>query len=232
MRARHAGDWARARRGGRGVEPLEAAFEHHVYDRHSHETLAVGITLRGVQRFWCRGSTHDSRPGDVIVLDPGEVHDGRSGAHGGYAYRMLYIDADVARDIVADACGRPSRDPVSNTPLVHDPALARAIDAAWTASAESPASLEAAERLEGIVRRWAAQAVRPRVAPASMKLRAIRQVREYLHDRIDEPVTTTELARVAGVSRFQLTRQFQCAFGLPLHAYRPDSVGHAFAIFL
>src|SRR5574339_94552 len=86
-------DWARATRGGPGVELLEAAFEHHVYDRHSHETLAIGITLRGVQRFWCRGSTYDSRRGDVIVLDPGDVHDGRSGAHGGYAYRMLYVDA-------------------------------------------------------------------------------------------------------------------------------------------
>jgi hypothetical protein len=64
-------DWARATRGGHGVELLEAAFEHNVYDRHSHETLAIGITLRGVQRFWCRGSTHDSRPGDVIVLGPG-----------------------------------------------------------------------------------------------------------------------------------------------------------------
>jgi AraC-like DNA-binding protein len=52
-----------------------------------------------------------------------------------------------------------------------------------------------------------------------VKLHAIRQVREYLHDRIDELVTTTELARVAAVSRFQLTRQFQRAFGLPLHAY-------------
>ena len=63
-------EWARAAHGGPGVELLEAAFDHHVYDRHSHDTLAVGVTLRGVQRFSCRGSTHDSRPGDVIVLDP------------------------------------------------------------------------------------------------------------------------------------------------------------------
>jgi AraC-like DNA-binding protein len=215
---RAGGDWARARRGGRGVELLEAEFEHHIYDRHSHDTLAIGITLRGVQRFWCRGSTHDSRPGDVIVLDPGEVHDGRSGAHGGYAYRMLYIDADVVREIVADASGRRSPDSVSDAPLVHDPILAAAIDTAWMASAESPHSLEASERLEAIVQRWAMEVRRNELRPA-VKLHAIRQVRDYLHDRIDEPVTTIDLARVAGLSRFQLTRQFQRALGLPLHAY-------------
>ncbi len=212
-------DWARATRGGRGVELLEAAFEHHVYDRHSHDTLAIGTTLRGVQRFWCRGSTHDSRPGDVIVLDPGEVHDGRSGAHGGYAYRMLYVDADAAREMVEDASGRPAGHLITDAPLVHDPLLAGEIDAVWRARAESPDSLEGDERLHRIIRRLVMHDVQPRAIESALKLDAIRRVREYLHDRIGEPVTTTTLAKLAGLSRFQLTRQFQRAYGLPLHAY-------------
>lgn len=212
------GDWARATAGGHGVELLEAAFEHHVYDRHSHDTLAVGVTLRGVQRFWCRGSTHDSRPGDVIVLDPGEVHDGRSGAHGGYAYRMLYIDAGRVRAVVADASERSATDLISDSPLVHHPALAREIDAVWHASAQSPSSLEAEERLERIVRSLALRHS-ARTPIRGLKLCALRQVREYMHERLEVPVTTTTLAQVAGLSRFQLTRQFQRAFGLPLHAY-------------
>jgi AraC-like DNA-binding protein len=212
-------DWARIRRGGAGVELLEAAFDRHVYDRHSHDTLSVGVTLRGVQRFWCRGSTHDSRPGDIIVLDPGEVHDGRSGAIGGYAYRMLYIEADTARTIIADSSGRPARDLVSNSPLVHDPLLAQQINAAWVARLESPNSLESDERLHCIIVRLARHGVQPRATNSAFKLDALRRVREYLHDRIGDPVTTADLARVAGLSRFQLTRQFQRAFGLPLHAY-------------
>ena len=221
MPAQHtpAREWAHAIPGGCGVELLEAAFEHHVYDRHSHDTLAVGITLRGVQRFWCRGSTHDSRPGDVIVLDPGEVHDGRSGAHGGYAYRMLYVDAVAARDILADASGGLPRDLISDSPLVHDRVLAGEIKAAWNARAECPDSLEAHERLERIIRCLGRHAVQRRVTEAGLKLAALHQVRDYLHDQIGEPVTTTDLARVAGMSRFQLTRQFQRMFGLPLHAY-------------
>ena len=213
------GDWARARPGGTGVELLEAAFEHHVYDRHSHDTLAVGITLRGVQRFWCRRSTHDSRPGDVIVLDPGEVHDGRSGAHGGYSYRMLYIDANLVQRIVTEASERSSKELVSESPVVHDPQLAREIDAAWVARAECASSLEAQERLESVVCSLAVKCVQRRLPSSPLKLDALRQARDYLHDRLEGSVSTTDLARVAGLSRFQLTRQFQRAFGLPVHAY-------------
>src|SRR5262245_53964798 len=56
---------------------------------------AIGITLRGVQRFWCRGAMHDSTPGDVIVIHPGEVHDGQSGSAGGYVYRMFYVSRQL-----------------------------------------------------------------------------------------------------------------------------------------
>lgn len=178
-------DWARATRGGPGVELLEAAFEHHVYDRHSHETLAIGITLRGVQRFWCRGSTHDSRPGDVIVLDPGDVHDGRSGAHGGYAYRMLYVDAAAAREIVEDASGRPAGDLTTNAPLIHDAVLAGEVNATWRARADSPDSLEGDERLQRIIRRLVMHGV---------QRRAIGPHRSWMHSGACASTCTIALA--------------------------------------
>ena len=76
-------EWVRYRPGPEGVELLEASFDQHVYERHIHETYAIGVTRRGVQRFWCRGATHDSVPDDVIVIPPGEAHDGESGREGG-----------------------------------------------------------------------------------------------------------------------------------------------------
>jgi AraC-like protein len=119
-----------------GIELLEAAFEHHVYDRHMHDCYAVGITLRGVQRFWCRGATHDSIPGDAIVINPGEAHDGRSGAAGGYAYRIMYIPIDVWSGVFADVLQRPGAGANVRSPLLHDRRLARELDAAWMAMAD------------------------------------------------------------------------------------------------
>jgi AraC-like ligand binding domain len=86
-----------------GLELLEARFERHVFERHIHDCYAIGFTLRGVQRFWCRGSTRDSTRGHVIAIAPGEVHDGESGAAGGYAYRMFYISIERMRQVLVDA---------------------------------------------------------------------------------------------------------------------------------
>ena len=51
---------------------------------------------------------------------------------------MLHIDADFVRAVAEDAEQRPSRDLVSDSPLIHDPVLTREIHAAWIARAASP----------------------------------------------------------------------------------------------
>jgi hypothetical protein len=132
---------------------------------------------------------------------------------------MLYIDADLVRAVVEDAERQPSRELVSDSPLLHNPVLAREVHAAWIARAASPVSLEAGERLERIVRSIALRYMQPRADRPELGQDSVRKARDYLHDHIGDPITTTDLARVANVSRFQLTRQFQRMFGLPLHAY-------------
>jgi AraC-like DNA-binding protein len=61
-----------------------------------------------------------------------------------------------------------------------------------------------------------------RVSPREdnmLHTRALVLVRHYLHTHLETPIGVTELATLASISRFRLTRQFQRAFGLPLHAY-------------
>jgi AraC family transcriptional regulator len=50
-------------------------------------------------------------------------------------------------------------------------------------------------------------------------LRRLNIARGYLHAVTDRPVELAELAKVAGISRFQLLRSFRNAFGAPPAAY-------------
>src|SRR5262249_35583674 len=101
-----------------------------------------------------------------------------------------------------------------------DPDLAQRLDSAWRATAMAPNSLAADELLHqslgllAIRHSWRAQRVRSHRDPA-----VVHQVRDYLHDHLDRNVSLGDLSTIARVSRFRLTRMFQKAYGLPLHAY-------------
>jgi len=64
-----AGEWARFHAAGGNVELFEAAFDRFAYERHFHDAYAIGVTLSGVQRFWCQGVTHDSVAGRTSQRD-------------------------------------------------------------------------------------------------------------------------------------------------------------------
>lgn len=74
-----------------GIETLRAFFRGHAYDLHSHDEFLIGFTEQGVQQFRCRRQVVCSTPGRVILMEPGEPHDGESPDPEGFTYGMLYL---------------------------------------------------------------------------------------------------------------------------------------------
>lgn len=214
------GEWVRYCSGSEGVELLEASFEHHVYERHIHDTYAIGVTRRGVQRFWCRGATHDSLPGNVIVIPPGEAHDGESGTKGGYTYRMFYVSIGRMTELASEAFDKPASSlQLRHSCLVRDPAWARELHAAWKAMSARPASLAGDELFSQAFARLDVRQHESVARNRCLDDRAVKRVQDYLREHVHEHVRLDDLAAIASMSRFQLTRQFEKAYGLPLHAF-------------
>src|SRR5436189_800321 len=97
---------ASARRVG-GVELFSAWFAGEAYEKHRHDTYAVGVTDSGVQVFDYRGAIRASTPGQVVVLYPDEVHDGRAGTSEGFGYRIVYVAPSALVEAVRELRGRP-----------------------------------------------------------------------------------------------------------------------------
>ena len=96
-----------------GIERAAAFFRGRAFAPHRHDTYAIGVTVRGVQKFWYRGETRTCLPGQLHVLHPDETHDGGPGTDAGFGYRILYIDPAL---IGASLGGRP-------LPFVADPVV-------------------------------------------------------------------------------------------------------------
>lgn len=206
-----------------GIETLHAHFgEGHAYDPHFHDSYLVGVTEQGVQQFNCRRTRHDSTPGQVFLVEPGEIHDGQGPTADGFSYRMLYLDPLwLQREIAALFERAPEHSPLSFAQtLARDPVLAQATRNAFATLHHSEFRIVRQTALDTLLAQLTRQMQwrQPSDADPRLPLVALR-ARDYLHAHVHADIGLDQLAAACGVDRFRLSRAFRSAFGLPPHAY-------------
>ncbi|MBB6368437.1 AraC-like DNA-binding protein [Xanthomonas sacchari] len=204
-----------------GVEAV-AADTARVFGRHTHEQFGVGLIARGAQKSASGRGVVEAGAGDIITVNPGEVHDGTPIGDGGRSWRMLYLDPVTVDDLVSDVAeGRTASAFEFTAPAIRDPRLAilfRRLFQAMTCRDAGQDGLEADETLLLFL----GSLLRPRSEGRPSVPAAIASARALIDDDPVSPVTLTTLttlAREAGLSRYQFLRSFARATGLTPHAY-------------
>ncbi len=197
-----------------GVEAMTLLTDH-AFPRHSHDGFGIGIMTTGAQRSWSGIGPVESAAGDVITVNPGEMHDGTpiSGARG---WQMLYLDPALVAHEVAEAAGDA---PEIARPAFHDPVLGglfKRLFARATIPAPDPLALEE-DLLRTLVHLLRRHGARPR--PMRPTPPAVAAARRRLDEAPERPATLAELAALAGVDRFALLRGFARETGATPHAY-------------
>jgi len=205
-----------------GIESVRAHFVGHAYDPHWHDSFLVGVTEQGVQQFNCRRVRHRSTPGQVFLLEPGDIHDGLAPTAEGFTYSTLYLEPawldDQLRALFehAPSAGLPS---FADT-LCHDERLARATALAFNSVHYQDLRIVRQTAMDDLLAcltrhlHW-----RKRVNPDPRLPLTAQRARDYLHAHLDRDIGLEDLAQACGVDRFRLTRAFKAAFGLAPHAY-------------
>jgi AraC-like DNA-binding protein len=201
-----------------GVECLEAWFQESAYHKHRHDTYAICLTTSGVQAFEYRGAAHVSLPGQVVVLHPDELHDGRPGTEAGYGYRILYVEPALIFDAAQVVCGRGCTLPFVRAPIVNSPKLAAAIASAFQGTRE-PLAIDSLvlQLAEGLIE--ADPCCRPVCLPQHFDLVAVERARQYLDAEKTRVVRSAELEAMTGLTRYDLARQFRLVCGTSPYRY-------------
>ncbi|MBX7247429.1 MAG: AraC family transcriptional regulator [Caulobacteraceae bacterium] len=199
----------------RGIEATSIASDR-PFPRHAHDSYGLGLLDRGAHRTWSPVGRVEAVAGDVITVNPEEMHDGAPVADGGRAWRMLYFDPDLVGDIAGED-GRQTLEIAR--PVLRDPDLRAGLETLFgrvTREGSEPLAVEeAVARVFMVVRARHSAEGPPRGASAPSVARA----RQRLDDDPGSPASLRELAEAAGVSRFQLVRGFARDLGVTPHAY-------------
>jgi AraC-like DNA-binding protein len=205
-----------------GIETLRAHFEGHAYDPHWHDSYLVGVTEQGVQQFNCRRKKHQSTPGKVFLLEPGDIHDGEAPNVDGFTYRMLYLDPQwLQRELGTVFDNAPDNSELSfaNT-LASDSRLAHATCLAFETLHHGELKIVRQSALDGLLERLTSHLHwRTRYNEDPRLPQVAQKAREYLHANSQYDIGLDQLAAATGVDRFRLTRAFKAAYGIAPHAY-------------
>lgn len=199
--------WIRQAADVPGCERIEAFLTGQAYDKHRHDTYAIGRTLAGVQQFSYRGETATGLPGTVMVLHPDELHDGQAGTEAGFHYRMIYIEPSLIQRALG---GKPL--PFIQGGVSSDPRLLRAVDALLAARV----GIEHDDAVYDLAQALDANSVS---AARLIDYRAAERARAFLHESREEPLTLADVEEAAGRDRWSLSRDFRLAFGTSPHRY-------------
>src|ERR1700719_3019292 len=89
-----------------GIEAMDLVSNHY-FPRHSHDQFGIGVIAFGAQRSWSGVGPVQAATGDVIMVNPGEMHDGVPLSGDVRGWRMLYLDPGlIAREVEEEIVGQ------------------------------------------------------------------------------------------------------------------------------
>jgi len=200
---------------GSPFEILRGRYVRQRFAPHMHDTYAVGVMESGAATCMSRGRESVHAPGDLITIDPEQVHTGEPLSAEGWSYRMLYIP----REVMARAVGSDALPRFANTGTADYELSARIAHVhAMLEQGTDPLHQEVA--LLGTLREICERhSQEPSSAPSFASPHALHRVRDFIDAHHAEPVSLADLALVAEMSAFHLIRQFRRYYGVPPHRY-------------
>jgi AraC-like DNA-binding protein len=203
----------------RGVEAVEAdtAF---AFGRHTHEQFGVGLIHRGAQKSASGRGPVEAGPGDIITVNPGEVHDGAPIGDQGRGWRMLYLDPAVIASAIADISeGRIGAAIEFSHPAIRNARLASLFKRLYRVMTQAPAPARPDLALDESLLLVLGELLQPSPRRRAAVPGGIAAALEMIDDCPARALTLSDLARGADLSRYQFLRGFARATGLTPHAY-------------
>jgi AraC-like DNA-binding protein len=186
------------------------------FPRHSHDQFGIGVIDSGGHRSWSGLGWVEAICGDIIMVNPGEMHDGLSLAGKPRSWTMLFFEPRIACEILVDG---PSNSIPTLRPTVRDRDQAIRFRRLFAAVTDpQPDAL----RMDQEFVTTFAHAFRHHASRRPLRssgLPSIHRILRIIDREPERPLSLQAMADMAGVSRFHFLRTFCRLTGATPHAY-------------
>lgn len=194
------------------------ATSSHSFPRHTHDEFGIGVITAGGQLSASGRGQVTAGAGDLITVNPGEVHDGLPLRGEARSWSMLYLDPNLLAAVQAglgDAIGTFEFE----QPVLSD----RPDTAGFLSTFERVTTRDETARdmaiEQALLRLFAPLASGRDRRQAHGPSPGLGRARALIDDDPSRDTSLADLARETGLSRFQTLRAFRALTGLTPHAY-------------
>jgi AraC-like DNA-binding protein len=206
------------------AESRRSCHSRACYKPHSHPTFSIGAVDQGASVFTGAADGPVAlRAGMLVFVPAHRVHACNPAPDSAWSYQMLHLDASWLQAVRQEYAGPGIRYGADEAiRIVHEPAVyARfcRLNALLFASAHSQDKEAALIEFIGECDGVDGMRVAPRAASPG-RTRTLGPVLDFLRQTQAPDAALIDLARLAGMSRYQLIRAFRAATGMTPHAWQ------------
>ncbi|MGY3618979.1 helix-turn-helix domain-containing protein [Bradyrhizobium sp. USDA 10063] len=202
-----------------GLSLLRADFTAHQFAPHTHDAFVIAVTEAGGAEITSRGITEQVGAATLFVSNPEERQSSRMASDKRWLYRSFYLTRS-AIDAIGDQLGARAT-PYFMQNMFDDAELIKRfgrLHRALEADQDDALTDELAIcAFSALFERYGHGGDRPERAPQDRAI--VARVVDLMQARYAENLGLSELARVAGLTQFQLIGLFKRTVGLTPHAY-------------
>jgi len=196
---------------------LEASFSNKIFASHFHDEYSIALITSGTHFFTCNKDDFNANPGDIRLINPGDIHVCKSKTWG-------YITFTPNNNFVenfSESCQKELHNITFTKPVINNHKLAKLFIDLNSANKEWQDELMAENILEelivNLISSYSNNEVKTKDISYSKK--RLLQTIEYMKSKFNENLKLENLAQISGLSKYHFLRKFKEEFNMTPHAY-------------
>ncbi len=200
------------------IEVFQGAFTSRSFKPHFHNTYALILVESGVADYGIKNKRNVVTDNKLLVLNPYEVHTGRSLGDGVWNFRSMYLPNELVRSNynidIEDGQA------IFMNQLINETSLLARYQMLHSRMLESELDMDAEVELQEILHQLAELSGVEVAKVHSDKYRIVSErMRDYIYEYYRESIQLDDLMKITGLSRFHLIKVFKERFGLAPNQY-------------
>lgn len=190
------------------------------YHSHAHDEFSFGVIDAGQALYKNGPRQHHITQTQSVTINPGDVHSCNP-KQGQWSYRMLFVETAWVGQLQQEMLARPASDySAFEQQLLSDKQYYALLNRLFISIGQQRNPLQQESLLLAFFEQQFASQNALRKDLSCLAKPQLQRVREYIQDQLQHTLSLSELAEVAGLSRYHLVRSFKQVYGLSPHAFQ------------